>query len=284
MVAHGSFGSRHSTVVQAAASAARRTIELPDRPPMSIILNEEWTGRTGPPGQKRGIMRDRILAIGDIHGCSAALDALLEAVSPRPGDTLITLGDYVDRGPDTRGAIDRLIGLAKQCHLVPILGNHDEMLLDIVGNRLSLLPDWLSFGGEATLASYGCTHPRKIPEAHLDFLRSCASWHETERHFFVHASYLPRKPLAKQPVDVLRWESIRQNVPGPHRSGKVAVVSHTSQKTGEVLRLEHLICIDTWVYGDGWLTALDVDTGQIWQADKTGHMRDALGSAESQPA
>ena len=219
-------------------------------------------------------MSNRVLAIGDIHGYTAALDALLEAIVPRKRDTIITLGDYVDRGPDVRGTIDRLIGLAKQCRLVPILGNHDEMLLDILDNRLSLLPDWLSFGGTATLASYGCTHPRDIPQEHVDFLRSCASWHETERHFFVHASYLPRKPLRKQPLDVLRWESIRAKVPGPHRSGKTAVVSHTAQKTGEVLRLDHLICIDTWVYGDGWLTALDVDTDQVWQADKTGRLRE----------
>jgi len=222
-------------------------------------------------------MADRIIAIGDIHGCSAALDAVLAAADPRPGDTVVALGDYVDRGPDSRGALDRLIALGERCRLVPILGNHDEMLLDIVSLRPSLLADWLSYGGDATLASYGCTNPQGIPEEHIAFLRSCASWHETEGHFYVHASYLPRKPFKKQPADVLRWESIRDNVPRPHRSGKVAVVSHTSQKNGEVLDLGHLICIDTWVYGDGWLTALDVDSGQLWQADKTGRMREELG-------
>lgn len=219
-------------------------------------------------------MPDRIIAIGDIHGCSAALDAVLAGADPRPGDTVVTLGDYVDRGPDSRGVLDRLIALGERCRLVSILGNHDEMLLDIVSLRPSLLAGWLSFGGDATLASYGCTSPQGIPEEHLAFLRSCVSWHETDGHFYVHASYLPRKPLRKQPLDVLRWESIRDRVPGPHRSGKVAVVSHTSQKNGEVLDLGHLICIDTWVYGNGWLTAMDVETGQLWQADKAGRVRE----------
>ena len=218
-------------------------------------------------------MPGRIIAIGDIHGCSAALDAVLAAIAPRSRDTLVTLGDYIDRGPDTGGVLDRLIALSDRCRLIPILGNHDEMLLEIVSYRLSLLADWLSFGGDATLASYG-GGLEQIPQEHIAFLRSCVAWYESAGHFFVHASYLPGKPLNKQPIEVLRWESIRDKVPGPHRSGKVAVVSHTSQKNGEVLDLGHLICIDTWVYGDGWLTALDVNSGQLWQADQNGRIRE----------
>jgi serine/threonine protein phosphatase 1 len=218
-------------------------------------------------------MPGRILAIGDIHGCSAALDAVLAAARPQPDDTVVTLGDYVDRGPDSRGVIERLIALGERCRLVPILGNHDEMLLDVVSLNLSVLQGWLMFGGDATLASYGCSTPDGIPDGHVDFLRNCVPWYETERHFFVHASYHPRKPLHKQPPDLLRWASLRDGIPGPHRSGKVAIVSHTSQKTGEILDVGYLKCIDTWVYGDGWLTAMDVLTGQVWQADKSGRMR-----------
>ncbi len=65
----------------------------------------------------------RVLAIGDIHGCSVALDGLLAAVQPETSDIVITLGDYVDRGPDSCGVIDRLINLQKQCRLVPLRGN-----------------------------------------------------------------------------------------------------------------------------------------------------------------
>lgn len=75
-------------------------------------------------------MPNRTIAIGDIHGCSAAFRALLTAISPQPGDTIVTLGDYVDRGVDSKGAIDLLIELEKRCRLVPLLGNHDEMMLE----------------------------------------------------------------------------------------------------------------------------------------------------------
>lgn len=218
-------------------------------------------------------MAGRLIAIGDIHGFSAALEAVLTAAEPQPEDTVVTLGDYVDRGPDCPGTFERLIELAARSRLVPILGNHDEMLLGILDGAWLLFDSWLSFGGDATLASYGCTSPEEIPAAHIAFLKDCASWHETERHFFVHGSYVPNLPLAEQPPDVLRWESIRDRAPGRHRSGKVAIVGHTSQKDGEILDLGYLKCIDTYVYGNGWLTAMDADSGQVWQADKHGKLR-----------
>ncbi len=80
-------------------------------------------------------MRPRTIAIGDIHGCSRALEAVLTAIGPRPDDVIVTLGDYVNRGPDSRAVLDRLIALEGQCTLVPILGNHDQMLLAAAGRR-----------------------------------------------------------------------------------------------------------------------------------------------------
>jgi serine/threonine protein phosphatase 1 len=74
---------------------------------------------------------------------------------------------------------------------------------------------------------------------------------------------------------VLRWESLRNHQPGPHYSGKPAVVGHTAQKDGEILDLGHLKCIDTYCYGGYWLTALDVLSGRIWQADPGGQLRKA---------
>ena len=219
-------------------------------------------------------MPGRTIAIGDIHGHSAALATILEAVDPEADDTLVALGDYVDRGPDTRGVIDRLIALADRCRLVPILGNHDEMLLEIVAGQRELFGDWLGFGGSTTLASYNCVVPEEIPDSHIDFLKHCALYHETDGHFFVHASYVPNLPLDGQPGIVLRWESLRARQPGPHYSGKVAICGHTAQEGGRILDLGHLKCIDTCCYGDGWLTAMDVETGQVWQADKEGLMID----------
>jgi serine/threonine protein phosphatase 1 len=216
---------------------------------------------------------NRVIAIGDIHGCSAALDAVLAEAKPRRGDLVVTLGDYIDRGPDSRGVIERLLTLRREVELAPILGNHEELLLTILDGQHYMLGDWLAFGGLATLDSYQTENPADIPEEHIQFLRTCAPIVELPTTFFVHAGYLPRKPLAKQPAEILRWEPLRQPLPKRHRSGKTCICGHTAQKSGEILNAGHLLCIDTWVYGDGWLTALEVYSGRIWQADRQGRLR-----------
>jgi serine/threonine protein phosphatase 1 len=217
-------------------------------------------------------MPRRTIAIGDIHGCSAALAALIDAIDPRPDDVLVTLGDYINRGPDSRGVFDLLIGLGRRCRLVPLLGNHDQMLLEA---RSGLHPTtWLGMGGLATLDSYGPGRDLDlIPDDHYTFLEGCLDFYETDTHIFVHANYFPDIPMDEQEVVMLRWESLRDMTPGPHDSGKTVIVGHTSQKGGEILDLGHLVCIDTYCHGDGWLTALDVMTGQVWQANRDGELR-----------
>jgi serine/threonine protein phosphatase 1 len=218
----------------------------------------------------------RTIAIGDIHGCRAALESLLDAVAPSPDDHLVTLGDVINRGPDSRGVIDRLIALESQTRYTPILGNHDQALLDLVDGAIHL-PTFLGMGGEATLASYGMTRHRfqgaKLPPAHLEFLRRCQPWVETDHHVFTHAGYIPYLPMLGQPPYILRWSSLRDEIPGPHVSGKRVILGHTSQKSGEPLVYDHVVCIDTYCYGGGWLTALDVETGQTWQVDREGRPR-----------
>lgn len=79
--------------------------------------------------------------------------------------------------------------------------------------------------------------------------------------------------MSEQDAGILRWESLREMTPGPHESGKMVIAGHTSQKSGEILDLGHLKCIDTFCYGGGWLTALDVRTEEVWQVDREGEMR-----------
>ncbi len=215
-------------------------------------------------------MHPRTIAIGDIHGYAAALRTIVAAIAPRACDTIVTMGDYVDRGPDSRGVLAAMIELGRRCRLVPLLGNHDLMFLKVCEGHDELFIDWLAFGGNATLGSYG-GRLGNVPPEHLQFLRNCPRYHETPRHLFVHANYLEDQPLSEQPDEVLLWESLRNRQPGRHYSGKTVFVGHTARKSDtSILDLGHLVCIDTWVYGDGWLTAVDVDTREVWQAHPNG--------------
>ncbi len=99
-------------------------------------------------------MASRTIAIGDVHGCLDALVALIDAIEPGPEDTLVTLGDHIDRGPDSCGVLDRLIALSGLCRLVPLMGDHEEMLIDALDDTTTLRK-WLTCGGVETFRSYG---------------------------------------------------------------------------------------------------------------------------------
>lgn len=212
-------------------------------------------------------MANRTIAIGDIHGCHAALQRVLERIEPTPEDMVITMGDVVDRGSETPAVIRTLIELAQRTRMISIRGNHEVMMLAAVEDP-SELHFWIENGGYETVQAYGSLDA--IPESHLDFLQAFRPYYETESHFFVHANYSPNVPLDKQPDFALYWEHLSVHLPGPHDSGKTAVVGHTPQRKGQVLDLGHIVCVDTFCYGGGCLTAYDVETGQTWQATKSG--------------
>lgn len=194
----------------------------------------------------------RVLAIGDIHGCLHALETLLQAVQPTQNDTVITLGDYVHRGPDTFGVLDRLIALHQTHQTISLLGNHEDIFVNAHQVDRS-----------------------SLSEAHWRFLEeTCRDVYETETHFFVHANAAPDIPIVEQPVFMSRWEKITGPVGvQPHDSGKIMVCGHTAQKSGQPLNLGFAVCIDTYCYGGGWLTCLDVTTGRYWQASQSGQTR-----------
>lgn len=207
----------------------------------------------------------RELVIGDIHGCNDALGRLLELVAPLPGDRLIFLGDYVDRGPDSRGVIERLIALEESGRYETIFlkGNHEAMLLDYLetGNLL-----WLINGGDATLRSYGCDRTLSLPVAHCDFLGRLRLWYETDTHIFVHAGLRPGLPLQEQREEDILW--IRGDfLDTPGGWGKTVVYGHTP--TPEPRFGHGHIGIDTGaVYRhpgrSGYLTCLETGSGELW--------------------
>ena len=218
----------------------------------------------------------RHLAIGDIHGCITALKALIDTIGPTSDDIIVTLGDYVDRGPDSRAVLDTVIELHAAGSLIPLRGNHEIMLLD-AREKTSWFGPWLQYGGDATLRSYAKLAGENgsfddMPEPHLDFLQnSLLPYYECDTHFFVHATVDAELPLNKQSNAALYWRKYKETA--PHCSGKIMVCGHSQQRTGLPLNNGHSICIDTFAHGGGWLSCLDVENDTIWQANEAGDTR-----------
>jgi serine/threonine protein phosphatase 1 len=216
--------------------------------------------------------RPRIIAIGDIHGCAMALQTLLKAISPTKHDLLIPLGDMIDYGPDTCGVLQQLHVLRDQTQLLLLTGNHEEMLWAVLDQQREL-DHWTRHGGIQTLQAYGIEHPKDLPAEDLALLRTARPFHETASHLFVHAGYYPNQSLCQTPSSVLWWEFLEPQRAYPHCSGKTVIVGHTPQTNGDVLDLGFLVCIDTDCSRGNWLTALDVTSGMIWQANQRGQLR-----------
>jgi serine/threonine protein phosphatase 1 len=173
--------------------------------------------------------------------------------------------------------MNRLVRLAQTHRLVALRGNHEEMMLAArEGDAQMYL--WRNCGGDATLMSY-CPFDDNgsladVPDEHWDFLeRRCVDFYQTDGHFFVHAGVVPHLPLERQSPLVLRWQTFDD--PPPHPCGKVMVCGHSPQRSGVPRYLGHAVCIDTHAHADGWLTCLDVTSGDIWQANERGQTRRA---------
>ncbi len=221
---------------------------------------------------------NRLFALGDIHGCDVALGTVLSKLELRDDDTVVILGDVVDRGPGTKQAIDQLLHLQSRCNVIFLKGNHEEMMLDSFDGG-SVERAWLSYGGHETLMSYGGSYDM-VPSAHLDFLKSGLDYWESDTAIFTHANLEPGVALEDQTAEWLRWTRLT-GFERPHPSGKQVICGHTAQQSGLPLVLDGWACLDTWVYGEGSLTCLDVLTGEFMQAKQDGSFRDGLNIQES---
>lgn len=213
----------------------------------------------------------RTLAIGDIHGCLAPLKLLWETIKPQPNDRIIFVGDYVDRGSDSKGVIDFLIELqeSQKFNITFLSGNHEEkfFLARFGGSEMA---DWLAYwGGKETLESYSNNGSEpsidNIPESHWEFLRKCKPYAETENHIFVHANLEADVPASEQLPFTLIHKKF--GIPLPHFSGKTMICGHTAQQSHLPADLGHAICIDTDPGRGGWLTCLEVETRKCWQTN-----------------
>jgi serine/threonine protein phosphatase 1 len=211
------------------------------------------------------------LVIGDIHGCLTAFETMMEVVKPERSDLVVTLGDYVDRGPDSRGVIEKLLAMKETQNLVTLMGNHEIQMLRALETRRDR-NRFLSglCGGQDTLDSYGGSF-EDVPEDHWEFIRRTKLYHELEDHLLVHAGVEGDLPVDQQDQETFYYQRFYSQ--RPHQSGKTVVCGHTIQ--GDLpTNLGYAICLDTCVYGGGWLTGLDLDTGKIWQTNEAGASRE----------
>ena len=183
------------------------------------------------------------------------------------------MGDYINRGPDSKGVLQFIIDLKQRCNVVCIMGNHEEMMINAYADP-STMGWFLENGGHETLQSYGLAKNLSlVPQAHKDFLMGLPLYHETDQHFFIHANYDYNVDLLDMDSSTALWRSLDDR-PRKHISRKTAILGHTPQMNGEILDLEYLVCIDTGCGFGGKLTALEVIsrrvTGRFWQVDELG--------------
>lgn len=227
-----------------------------------------------------------IYAVGDIHGCYDALVELLAAIardqrehasSLRP--VLVFLGDYVDRGPNTAQVLSTLVWLIRNSafEVHALMGNHERTMLDFIADPIAV-KQWLRWGGDATLASYGVVAPNgdradatllrlrddlldRLPVAHLRLLEGLEMMVSIGDYAFVHAGVRPGIPLRRQAADDLLW--IREEfIEYEERHEKVIVHGHTWDGPQPVLGLNR-IGVDTGAYATGVLTAVRLQDGAV---------------------
>jgi serine/threonine protein phosphatase 1 len=229
----------------------------------------------------RGAPGKRCYAIGDIHGRLDLLDQLLSQIAahdagrPQRETIVVSLGDVIDRGPNSRGVLERLMQpLSFPARLVCLKGNHEDMLLRGLSGEPSLLRSWLATGGRDCARSYGVDPillsgqneevlehnlAQAIPASHLAFLRSLADYARFGDYLLVHAGIRPGIPLdAQRPADLL-W--IRKGFLEAEADHGLMVV-HGHSVSLDIEKRPNRTGIDTGAYRSGILTAIWIEDGE----------------------
>ncbi|GEP00151.1 metallophosphoesterase family protein [Methylobacterium haplocladii] len=197
-------------------------------------------------------------AIGDIHGCADLLDALLEQIDSHAAGrarTLVFLGDYIDRGPDSARVVETLRKLQwrEEEAVVCLMGNHEAMLLKTLHER-GALDLWLQNGGAETLASFDADGPEDLPTDVLDWIEALPTLHEDARRWYVHAGFRPEAEVPDPDVETRLW--MREPfLSEDHDFGRHVVHGHTPLSNGTPDVRAFRTNLDTGAVYGGALTA-----------------------------
>ena len=207
----------------------------------------------------------RTYALSDIHGCLKKLAGLVARCRSNAKDdaaTFVFLGDYIDRGPDSRGVIEYLIDLQHRHpkQVICLCGNHEDLALSAIDDPSNIVHWVVGNGGDKMLRSYGVTAPSELPARHVDWMRGLATHHDDGRRFFVHAGVDPSRPLYRQDRHDMLW--MREPfLSDPRDYGRFIVHGHTPLTGGRPDLRTNRVNIDTAAVMGGPLTAAIFDDG-----------------------
>ena len=212
----------------------------------------------------------RTFVVGDLHGCADELNYLLDTLAPGATDTVIFLGDYVDRGPSPKAVIERLIRLVGEGpHCIFLRGNHEDMFLAFLGEHGAYGEAFLANGGDATLRSYAVEERTargaldRLPADHLAFLRSLRLYYQCGPFLCVHAGLVPDRPLEEQREEDFLW--IRDEfVRHPHAFPFTVLFGHTPVRDVFV-DLPYKIGLDTGLVYWNKLSCLELEEKRLFQ-------------------
>lgn len=222
----------------------------------------------------------RFFAVGDVHGCPEELSLLLDYLEKEerlgPTDLVVFIGDYIDRGPDSKGVVDRLLAFQQKFpQSVFLRGNHEDMLLGFLGFGGSLGESYLFNGGEEFLRSYqaeGLSTAEEfftvLPKTHLSFYLNLESYVITPKFVFAHAGLNPRRDLRAQMDRDLFWirDEFIHNI---HRFERTVVFGHTPYEN-VLFHLPFKIGIDTGLVYGNKLSCVELALGETYQVARKG--------------
>ena len=237
-----------------------------------------------------------IFAIGDIHGCLTELTILHKKILSHEkfdvkNDLIIYLGDYIDRGKNSKDIINQILKLKKkEIKIVNLMGNHDEFMINFLFNKKNNIKNWLNFGLDQTIRSYGIEVVdfikdgfgddiidnlrnillEKMGEEHTNFFKNLELSFASEKYLFVHAGIDPKKKLENQSKQDFLWSRSSEFFNKDFKTDKIIVHGHTPEL--DIVSHPYRINIDTGCYFSGILSSVclnDNSDDRIFMSNST---------------